>query len=431
MRKVLTVAVTEFLSTVRSKTFIIGVLLVPILGVGSVGVQILISKRNSEGDRRFAVIDHSRQMYPVIAAAAIAWNAREQAGKDEPRPTYLPEEVAPGPDAAALDRQRLELSRRVERQELFAFVEIPANAVDEQSREPIRYYSNSPGYVGLPIWVDTVVNQAVMAQRLRNANADLNLLRTLQIKVPMQNFGVLHQDPTGKVTALPIDRLRTFLVPGLLAAVMFIIIISSATPLFNSVLEEKMTRVSEVLLGSLTPFQLMLGKLLGSVGVSLLLALVYMSGGVLLARYYQYADLLTPVMAAWFSLYLLFAVFLYGAVFIAIGSAVTDIKDGQGLMTPVMLLFSVPFLVWKPVLDAPNGLLATTMSLVPVASPVLMVLRLSMPPGPPLWQVLVSLLLSTLTTIAVVWMAGRIFRVGVLMQGKSATFAEMLRWMRA
>jgi ABC-2 type transport system permease protein len=270
-----------------------------------------------------------------------------------------------------------------------------------------------------------------MAQRLRNAHADLMLLKTLQMKVPIENFGVLHRREDGQLTAVPVDRLRTFLVPALLAAVMFIIIVSSATPLFNSVLEEKMTRVSEVLLGSLTPFQLMLGKLLGSVAVSLLLAVVYLSGGLLLARHYQYADLLTPVMAAWFALYLLFAVFLYGSVFIAIGSAVTDLKDGQGLMTPVMLLFSLPFFVWKPILDAPNGMLATVMSLIPVASPALMVLRLSMPPGPPLWQVFLSLILTVLTTIVVVWMAGRIFRVGVLMQGKSASFAEMLRWVRA
>jgi ABC-2 type transport system permease protein len=432
LRKVFIVAGTEFLNAVRSKTFIISVMIVPAVLAGSIGVQILLSKRGDAGDRRFAVIDHTRKLYPVIAAAAIAWNARQQAAADEPRPTYLPEEIEPAADAQQLDRQRLQLSGRVERQELFAFVEIPATAIDEQSTSPIRYYSNHPGYLGLPVWVETVVNQAVLAERLHDANLDLTLLRTLQKKAPMENFGVLHQRKNGQIVEAPrIDRMRTFLAPAVLAALMFIVIVSSATPLFNSVLEEKMTRVSEVLLGSLTPFELMLGKLCGSVAVSVVLAIVYLGGSFLVARYYHYNDIVTPTMAAWFALFLLLAVFLYGSVFIAIGSAVTDLKDGQGLMTPVMLLFALPFFVWRPILEAPEGLLSTTMSLLPIASPSLMVLRLSMPPGPPLWQVLASLVIMSITTIAVAWMAGRIFRVGVLMQGKSASFTEMLRWVRA
>jgi ABC-2 type transport system permease protein len=432
MRKVVIVAWTEFLNAVRSKTFIFSVLLVPTLFIASVVIQTLVAKRVDTADRHFAVIDHTQKLYIVIAAAAEAWNAREQAAQDEPRPRYLPEQIVPAADPSELDRQRLALSGRVERQELFAFVEIPATSTDEQPTGRIRYYSNHPGYLGLPVWVETVVNQAALAQRLRDANLDLNLLRTLQMKTPIENFGVLHQQENGQIIqAAPVDRLRTFLLPAVLSALMFIIIISSATPLFNSVLEEKMTRVSEVLLGSLTPFQLMMGKLCGSVAVSAVLAIVYLGGGFLLARHWHYSDMVSATMAGWFALYLLLAVFLYGSVFIAIGSAVTDLKDGQGLMTPVMLLFALPFFVWRPILEAPEGTFASVMSLIPIATPTLMVLRLSMPPGPPLWQVLTSLLLTSLTTIAVVWMAGRVFRVGVLMQGKSASFAEMIRWVRA
>jgi ABC-2 type transport system permease protein len=432
LAKVLTVAWTEFLNAVRSKTFIISVLLVPGLMAGSVLIQATLAKRVDREDRRFAVIDHTGKLYPVLALAAEAWNARAEAAVDEPRPKYVPEQVTPSADPAQLDRQRLELSGRIERQELFAFVEIPATAIDEQSKAAMRYYSNHPGYPGLPVWVETVVNQAVLAERLREANVDLMLLKTLQMKVPIENFGVLHQSQNGQIVdATKVDRLRTFLLPAVLTALMFIIILSSATPLFNSVLEEKMTRVSEVLLGSLTPFQLMMGKLCGSVAISIVLAIVYLGGGYALAHYWHYSDIVTPGMAGWFALYLLLAVFLFGSVFIAIGSAVTDLKDGQGLMTPVMLLFALPFFVWRPILEAPESLFATVMSLIPIATPTLMVLRLSMTPGPPLWQVALSLVLTISTTAVVVWMAGRVFRIGVLMQGKSASFTEMLRWVRA
>src|SRR5689334_4382517 len=161
----------------------------------SVVVQAQMSKRVDTEDRRFAVIDHTGKLYPVMAAASDAWNARAHAAEGEPRPKYLPEEVVADADPQKLDRQRLALSERVERQELFAFVEIPGTAIDENSREPIRYYSNHPGYSGLPVWIETVVNQAVLAQRLSDAHLNLMLLKTLQMKVPMENFGVLHQQP--------------------------------------------------------------------------------------------------------------------------------------------------------------------------------------------------------------------------------------------
>ena len=97
-------------------------------------------------------------------------------------------------------------------------------------------------------------------------------------------------------------------------------------------------------------------------------------------------------------------------------------------MTPVMLAVILPMLIWPVILKNPNGLLAVGLSLFPPATPMLMTLRLALQPGPPLWQPLLALVLTTATTLACVWAAGKVFRTGILMQGKSATFREMLRW---
>jgi ABC-type Na+ efflux pump permease subunit len=118
-------------------------------------------------------------------------------------------------------------------------------------------------------------------------------------------------------------------------------------------------------------------------------------------------------------------------MFIAIGAACTDLKDSQSMMTPVILFIMVPVFMWGSVLRAPDSTLSLVLSMLPTTSPFLMLLRIVLQPGPPLWQVLVSVSLMAATTVAAVWAAGRIFRTGILMQGKSASFAEIVRWVRA
>jgi ABC-2 type transport system permease protein len=431
MRKVLTIAWSEFVTALTSKAFLIGIILVPGLMAGSIFFQRSMGRHVDREDRSFAVIDHTDRLYPIVALAAEARNARQGTpGPAQVGPRYLPSRTTL--DGRSIEQVRLDLSNRVANKELFAFVEIPADALEEGRKVSIRYHSTHPGYGALPTWVDTVLNQAILAERLRVAGVDVSLLRTLQQRVPLDNLGLLRQAPDGAIReAEKVDRLKSLGIPIALMTLMFMVLMSSASPLLNSVMEEKMTRISEVMLGSVTPFELMLGKLLGSLAVSLVLSLVYMAGGFIVAGYWGYANALPSTIAAWFLLYLTLAIMMFGAVFMAIGAACTDLKDAQGMMTPVMLVFILPFLVWQPVLQAPESLFSTIVSLIPIATPMLMLLRLSLQPGPPLWQVALSVVLTAATSLLFVWAAGKVFRTGILMQGKSASIGEMIRWVRA
>jgi ABC-2 type transport system permease protein len=118
-------------------------------------------------------------------------------------------------------------------------------------------------------------------------------------------------------------------------------------------------------------------------------------------------------------------------MFMAIGAAATDLKDAQALMTPCMILFMTPMFVWMPILRAPASTMAVVASLVPFATPILMTLRMALTPAPTWWQIGLGFLLTGATSVVFVWAGARIFRTGILMQGKSATFAEMWRWVRA
>jgi ABC-type Na+ efflux pump permease subunit len=120
---------------------------------------------------------------------------------------------------------------------------------------------------------------------------------------------------------------------------------------------------------------------------------------------------------------------LYGSISIAVGAACNDLKDAQNLMLPVMLPLTMPMLLLTSIVEAPSSPLATAISLFPPATPIILLLRLGLQPTLPGWQIAVGVAGTLLTTAVCVWAAGRIFRIGLLLQGRSARLGEMLRWL--
>jgi ABC-2 type transport system permease protein len=172
----------------------------------------------------------------------------------------------------------------------------------------------------------------------------------------------------------------------------------------------------------------MLGKLLGVVGVALTVAAVYAVVGGAIARRYGVGDLLSPELLAWFFLFLVLAVLTYASLFVAVGAAASDIKETQSLLMPIMLMAAMPMLMLGVVLQDPNGTIAMAGSFFPFTAPMFMTARVAVPPGIPLWQPLLGVAIVLATVLACVWAAGRIFRVGLLMQGKGVKFADLARW---
>src|SRR5262249_25115222 len=136
----------------------------------------------------------------------------------------------------------------------------------------------------------------------------------------------------------------------------------------------------------------------------------------------------TPGLIAWYLIYQVLVVLLYGSFFIAIGAACTNVKETQNLLWPVMLLASVPMLVLFNLLREPNSTGITVLSFFPPTTPMLMIARQAIPPGIPWWQPALGVAVVSLATLASVWAAGRIFRVGLLAQGRGASLGEMIRW---
>jgi ABC-2 type transport system permease protein len=217
-------------------------------------------------------------------------------------------------------------------------------------------------------------------------------------------------------------------VPAAMLMLMFLMIMVGAMPLINAVLEEKMQRIAEVLLGSVRPFQLMLGKLLGTLGVSFTVIAIYVSGGIAVAYYMDIADYVPFHVLPWFFVYMVAAILLFGSMLAAAGAACNDIKEAQSLMMPVWMLIMIPMFVWLPVVKEPLSGFATWISLVPPWTPILMLVRQTAPVAIPAWQPWVGLAGVVIFALLCVWLAGRIFRVGLLMQGKPPKLTDLVRW---
>jgi ABC-2 type transport system permease protein len=220
----------------------------------------------------------------------------------------------------------------------------------------------------------------------------------------------------------------SILAPAALMILMFMLLLVGSTPAMQGVVEEKMQRIAEMVLGSIRPFELMIGKLLGLMGVSLTLSALYLGAAYWAAEHYEVADLVSPALIAWFVVFLVVAVIMYGSLFIAVGAACSDIRDTQTMLWPVMLVAMLPLFVWINVAREPTSTFSTAVSFFPFATPMLMLLRVAVPPGIGWLQPTLGLLVMLATTVLCVYVAGRIFRVGILMQGKGASLRDLTRW---
>jgi ABC-2 type transport system permease protein len=439
MRKVLVIAAREYNAAVRTKAFAISLLIMPLLMGGSLLVQWLLQDFRDLKEKHFAVVDRTpgARLYPAIKAAVDAYNAK---GLTDPRtnkqvkPSFAVEPVEP---SEPVEELRAQLSERVRKGELFGFLEIGPQVLEPhplpeqpgggQADDPhaVRYQSDRPTNRDFPHLVGQVLAEQVPQERVKDYRLSVSPERVKDIvrEVPVLPLGLSRRH--GGTEQSPFAPV---IVPIALMLLMFMVIMMTATPLMQGVVEEKMQRIAEVLLGSVRPFELMLGKLLGMTGVSLTVTAVYLGGAYWAANRYEFAEYVGGGLLAWFVVFQALAALMYGSLFIAIGAACTDMRETQNLLWPVMLLACLPMFLLGNVLQEPNSGVATGLSFFPFATPTLMIARQAVPPGVPGWQPVLGAALVLATTLACVWAAGRIFRVGLLMQGKGARPGEMARW---
>ena len=438
MRKTLVIAAREYFAVVKSKAFMLSLVLLPVMMLAPSFVERMTRKIMDVRDRHFAVIDRTpgQKVYSILADTVNARNETiiDKATGRQTEPRFIIEPVNPVPSAGALE-QRFELAQRVREGKLFGFVEIghdtlsitPARDVDSRTlpdEQVVRYQSNTPTYTDFRKLVVATIQKA----RVNESTVPEDQRDYLQATLPVVDKALPYKDAGGIHDGKSESQLAPLIIPFGLSILMMIVVMIGAIPMMQGVVEEKQQRICEVLLGSVTPFELMAGKVLGIVATSATLIFIYLGGGYMVAQKQGYAQLLPAHVLAWFILFSLLAVLMYGSIYIAIGASVSDSREMQSLLLPVQLLLVLPLMIVVNVIQNPNGPLAQLATWFPPATPMIAITRIAVPPGMPLWETILAVLVVLAATAFFVWASGRIFRVGILMSGKGADIREILRW---
>jgi ABC-2 type transport system permease protein len=432
MSKVLAVATSEYRQVVLTKSFLLS-LLFPLLIYGGMFVaSAFLGDKTDLKDRDLMVVDYSGVMIEGLQEANIKRNRSEAVEREGKQ--VGPEFVIQSYDNGDLPEPKsllAELSDKVRAGEIFAFAIIGRDYLDTEGGDEdyLQYFSDSPTFNRLPDWLSRTVRDLVEEKRFAEAGYDQREINMLTSHNRLERFSLAEVDEEGNlIEPKEENKIAAFLIPFGLVMLIFISIQMSTPILLNSVIEEKMQRIAEVLLSSVTPFQLLLGKLFAGVGVGVTFSAVYILSLSMSLRYFEKIQWVPSGTFFWFFIFLLLGLLTFGSLFAGVSAACQDIKDSQNFAGTIILFLVVPLMLSIVTVEAPDGTFATTISLIPPFSVMVMMNRIAIPPGPPEWQIYLALVLNLAFTASIVWAASRLFRIGILAQGKTPTWRELFRW---
>ena len=434
MHKILVFAGREYKASVKTKGFLIGLILAPIFMGGSLITFALLKDRVDTTDKTVVIVDRSGVMAQTLVEAAEKRNEADVFDPDtgkKVKPAYLF-------DTAALDESdpnalSLQLSDRIRAGKLHAFVDIGPDVVHPgEDREACRiaYHAKNAVMDELRQWLGWPVNNHLRKLRLADAGIPETQVKDLFHWVNVDSLGLVSKDVnTGHIQkAKRTNEIEAILIPIVAMMLMFMMVMMSVPGMLQSVMEEKTQRIAEVLMGSIKPFEFMMGKLISGIAVSLTSSAVYVIGAVLVVRHMGFQSYIPFHILPWFFTYMLLAILMLGALSAALGSTCSEPKDAQALTFPTLIPAMIPMFVYFPIVKEPMSRFAVTMSLIPPFTPFLMLLRQATPEGVPMWQPVAGLAGVMVFTVLFVWLGGRLFRVAILMQGTPPKLSNIVRW---
>lgn len=399
----------EYLQRVRSRWFVFATVAGPLFLLGLIVVPALLQSRGQQVDRTLAVVDQTGVLYGRLAPRL------EDGG-------YTVEQASAGDEVS--------LEQSIRDGDLGGYLVLSDQTLARGRAE--LHAESSPSAIRMLTLRQAVVQSALEARLQADTDEVRSLLAggDLVLTVLSDNGA---QDEAGFARAY----IGAFL--------LYMVILLYAVSIMRSVLEEKTSRVVEVVLSSMRPFDLMLGKILGVGAVGLTQLGIWVASGIVIAsagvpmllaarpelgEMSDFAAVL-PGMSymVYFLIYFLGGYFIFSGTYAAVGAMCNSEEETQQAQLPVMMLLIIPIVFVTQIIKEPNSGMSVTLSLIPFFSPVLMFARASIGAAP-LWQVGLSVVLMALTVVAVAWVAGRIYKVGILMSGKRPTLPELVRWVR-
>lgn len=435
MNKLLLIIKREFFAKVKNKSFIILTILSPLLVVGLGALIFYLSEKNSEDVRKVAYVDETNQLTPAFTNTKTI-------------------------EFTNLTAIGFKQAKSISEKKYYGLIYIPKKDSLQQLTNSIKFYSQeSPGLS----FISNIENR--LDKRIRNLKIEKLNLNVATIKATETNVSIATENFTGEKSS-KIGSILRMAAGGGFGYLIFMFIIIYGTSVMRSVIEEKTSRIIEVIISSVKPFQLMLGKILGNAFAGLMQFIIWMIiGGTILFVITMYLGpeatnnsssmQMTPevvqqvqevsnnnlqlvlqeikhlpILTIFFSFLVYFfgGYLIYSSIYAAIGAAVDSETDTQQFMMPVLMPLVIAIYIGFSIIENPHGSIAVGFSIFPLTSPIVMLMRI--PFGVPWWQIAVSMLLLILTFIGIVWFAAKIYRVGILMYGKKPNYKEIYRWLK-
>ena len=453
MNKLLAIIKREYLQRVRTKFFVIMTVLGPLmLVVFTVVPGLLVGIKT--GDTRIAIVDQTEgaKLYEPIQAGLLKpdrddeesdnkqgvagsmnenqKDRMEKAGKSFTG-SFRVEEVKL--NGRPLDDVRRELNARIGRDELEGYLVIPPDILSNSKSKP-AYYGRNVGDLMTSQQIQNRLNSAVRRQRLVAEGVKVQDVDALSQSVGIATYPVNDKGQEGAE-----DSGAGFILVFVIAFLIYMTILLYGQVVLGAIVEEKETRIAEILFSSVRPFYLMLGKLIGVSLMALTQLGIWVAAFAVVAAYVLPAlaaggtevhlPHLAPLFFVYFFLFFGLGYFIYATIYVLVGSMVTTTQEGGQMAMPIVFLLMAGLYMAFPVIRAPNSSFAFWVSMVPFFAPITMMVRI-VSQQPPFWQIALSFSIGCVTVVLLLWLASRIYRIGMLMYGKKATIPEVARWVR-
>lgn len=422
MRDILLIIKREFLERVASRSFVVGTLLFPLLLIG----MMLLPRLVGSGGTEWTLVLVS-EAPAGVGSAFVAALTRPRESRDEN--TYRIQSVE-----GTIGQARDSLAARVQRKEIDGYVVLPADVLTQGM---IQFRARKAGSFAVIRDLRTAATRAVQSERLRTAGINASAVAALiaPVQVDEARITVRGEERGGAFS--------TFLAAYVVAFLVYLMTTLYGVAVMRSVLEEKTNRIAEVLMSTIRAWHLMAGKIIGVGSAAVAQVLIWAAiMTIVVSQSHRLGERfalpptvmqalrMEPVTGVLLFLFFLLGFFLYASIFATLGASVTSEQEAQSVQFIALIPLILPLMFLQPILNAPLGPTATTLGLIPFTAPITMPMRMASTPVPGI-EIGVSLVLMLCTIAAVAWIAGKVYRVGILSTGKRPTFTELARWVRA
>lgn len=415
-RKVRAIIKREYVEHIRKKAFWIFTILMPVIWLVFIGVSILTQSRLS-GKKRIAVIDPSGRYFRPLEEEIAS-------GKHRDRIALVLRTPGPGGVEALKEELKKDIASTDDARKIDGFIVLDPDSV---SGGKIEYWAASISDIVFQEMIERDLNRAFLRTRLAERGLSPEVIRQAQATVSLEAKSTNPKSTVG------------FWISYIFMFFLFFTLIQYGMYNLRGVIEEKSNRVVEIVISSVRPTELMLGKIIGIglVGLTqyaiwsvLAMNMALLSGTGIAAMLPGGSIPTIPLsVVAYFVLYFLLGYFFYASVYTAIGAPFNTEQEAQQLAMFPTWIMVVPMMFWWTIVNNPNSTFATVLSFIPLMTPIVMFMRVTLIPVPA-WQIAASIALMLGSIVGMAWLAGKIYRVGILMYGKKPTVPEILRWMR-